>query len=102
MICPKCRKNHAHRSPRSGFRDRAAHWLFLKPYVCADCDKRFYAYPGGGRGPTVRMEAEMRMWELRRTKSWRTFRRNWLGFAIAAVLFAVALYVLAVQRPGAG
>ncbi len=44
--CPRCRKVETRRSQRAGFIETVIfRWLWIKPYRCEHCDKRFYRWP---------------------------------------------------------
>ena len=92
MICPKCKKDRAHRAERSGFVDEILNWFVLKPYRCHECRRRFHAFPSGERGPTARMEIEQRMQQFRRRKVWRRASRELVFYGLALLLLGAMLY----------
>lgn len=92
MVCPKCRKDRAHRDERSGPVDQLFNWFVLKPYLCRECKHRFHRFPSGVRGPTVRMEIENRMQQFRRRKGWRRTSRELVFYGLALILLMAVLY----------
>ncbi len=97
MICPQCKEDKAHRTPRQGIADALASWFRLKPWLCPGCKTRFRVRTDG---PSPLFEAEMRMSELTRSKEWRNFRRNWLGFVIAGIMLALGVMIVLRFVPG--
>src|ERR1700733_13914215 len=101
MTCPKCGKNHAHRSHRT-LQDWAVSWFFLKPYRCRDCHNRFYVYKGGELSPKLRTEEEMRIMKLRRSIRWRRSRTELILYGISSIVFLAILYYIIQQRVATG
>ncbi len=101
MICPKCGNSRAHRSHRT-FRDRIVSWLSLKPYRCADCQHRFYAWRGGVASPTLRTPEERRIMKLRRSIRWRRTRGELLLYGVSSLIFLAILYYMVQQRIAPG
>jgi hypothetical protein len=97
MICPKCRKPHAHRSHRS-VKDWFVSWLALKPYRCRDCQHRFYAYRDGIATSGLRTPEEQRIMKLRRGIKWRKSRMELLLYGISSIIFLLILYYIIQQR----
>lgn len=44
MICPQCRSADCFRSHRGGVADFFGTLIYLRPWRCHGCDKRFYAW----------------------------------------------------------
>jgi hypothetical protein len=97
MICPKCRKNSAHRSHRSA-KDWLVSWLSLKPYRCRDCQHRFYAYRGGETSSKLRTPEERRIMRLRRSIKWKRSRQELILYGISSLVFLAILYYIIQQR----
>jgi transposase-like protein len=50
LKCPHCNSRYVHRS-RLRVYDLVLLLLFLRPYRCEDCDRRFYGFIMPRRGP---------------------------------------------------
>jgi hypothetical protein len=98
MICPNCKASKAHRSHRTGIKDRVAAWFSVKPYRCQACSHRFYAYREGETSPRLRSSEEMRILKLRRKIRWKKTRVELVAYAICSVIVAFMIYYLIQQR----
>lgn len=97
MNCPKCNKDRAHRVERRSPLDNILNWFFLKPYFCRDCSYRFHSFPGGGDGPTLRMEFDQRFNRWTNRKGWKRALRDLSIYGLAALLIVALLYFMARQ-----
>jgi hypothetical protein len=102
MICPKCKEDRAHRSHRSGIRDRILHFFSQIPYRCHACNHRFYAYRAGERSERLRTREEMKIMELRRRLRWKRSKRELMAYAIATALLLFIIYYTLQQRVDPG
>lgn len=98
MICPKCKVNQAHRSHRTGFKDRIVAWFSVKPYRCHACNHRFYAYRDGETSSRLRSAEEIRIMRLRRKIRWKKSRVELVAYGICTLIVAAMIYYLIQQR----
>ncbi len=97
MTCPKCGANKAHRSHRSGWRDRFLALFGRTPYRCHGCNDRFYAYLGGAKSSKMRTVEERRIMELRRKIRWKHTRRYLVAYVLAGLVLLGIIYQLMQQ-----
>jgi hypothetical protein len=102
MICPKCNENRAHRSHRSGIKDRLYRLVEMIPYRCHNCSARFYAYRAGESSSKLRTREEQKIMQLRRRLKWKRSKRELAVYGIAAIIFLAFLYMELQQRVPAG
>ncbi|MGD1073179.1 MAG: hypothetical protein ABSB15_23950 [Bryobacteraceae bacterium] len=102
MICPKCRQDRAHRSHRSGIRDRILHFFHQIPYRCHACNARFYAYRAGEKSSNLRTREEMKIMQLRRRLRWKRSKRELAAYGIATLLLLFIIYYTLQQRVDTG
>lgn len=98
MICPKCRENKAHRSRRSGLRDRLAGLFLRTPHRCGSCKLRFYVNLRAEGALKLRTPEEKRVIKLRRELQARKIRRQLLGYGLSSLILVLVLYYLFQQR----
>jgi hypothetical protein len=98
VVCPKCKKNEAHRAERVSFADNAANRFYLKPYACGACRHRFYALRRDINWPTLREEAARRWVEFRRGRPGRRKNREWLLYFLVGLAIFGAIWLLVQQR----
>ena len=98
MICPKCKENNAHRSRRSGLKDRFATLLLLTPYRCRACKERYYINLRGSNVLELRTPEEKRVIRMRRGLRVQQIKRQLLGYGISSLILLAILYYLFQQR----
>jgi uncharacterized membrane protein len=98
MTCPKCGEARAHRSHRSGLKDRVYRLFRMTPYRCRACERRFYAYLAGEKSDRMRTREEQKIMRLRRRIKWRRSRRELLAFGSATAILVLVIYYLIQQR----
>ncbi len=98
MICPKCRENKAHRSRRSGVRDRLAGLFLRTPYRCGACKARFYVNLRAESAFKLRTPEEKRVIKLRRELQARKIRRQLIGYGLSSLILVLVLYYFFQQR----
>jgi hypothetical protein len=98
LICPNCGEQRAHRSHRSGIKDRLMRLFEMIPYRCRKCSKRFYAYRAGEKSAKMRTPEERKIMELRRRLRWKRSRRELFVYGMAAVILLVVIYMAIQQR----
>ena len=98
MICPKCGAERAHRSHRSGIKDRVMRLFEMIPYRCKSCSARFYAYRAGEQSSKMRSGEERRIMELRRRIKWKRSRRELVVYGLGALLLLAVIYTVLQQR----
>jgi hypothetical protein len=97
MVCPKCKKDKAHRSHRSGVKERLASLFGFYPYRCFDCKFRFLRHKYEPENPaTSGTEREIKA--TRRNIRRKRVRREFLMYAAGLLLFLVFLYFLTRER----
>jgi hypothetical protein len=97
MICPNCGEQSAHRSHRSGIKDRVMRLVALIPYRCKRCSKRFYAYRAGEKSDRLRTPEERKIMALRRKLKWKRSKRDLAVYVIGGLILLAVIY-LAVQQ----
>jgi hypothetical protein len=100
VICPHCGEQTAHRSHRSGIKDRLMRLFEMIPYRCRKCSKRFYAYRAGEKSSKLRTHEERKIMELRRRLAWRRSKRELFAYVAAALLLLAIIYSAMQQRLG--
>ena len=98
MICPNCGEQRAHRSHRSGIKDRVLRLFAMIPYRCRKCSKRFYAYRAGEKSSKLRTSEERKIMELRRRRHWVRSRREFLVYGLGALVLLAVIYIAIQQR----
>jgi transcriptional regulator NrdR family protein len=93
MICPKCKKDNAHRAERRGFLDNAANRFYYKPYSCTACSHRFYSFRPPYTFYGLRMEAKERIADQFSRKNRKRLLRGLYAYAAALAFIAVMLYM---------
>jgi len=98
VTCPHCGQTSAHRSHRSGIKDRVMRLFEMIPYRCRKCSKRFYAFRAGEKSTKMRTPEERKIMELRRRLAWKRSRRELFVYAAAALLLLAIIYSTIQQR----
>jgi hypothetical protein len=98
MTCPSCGEPSAHRSHRSGIKDRVLHLFQMIPYRCRKCSKRFYAYRAGEKSSRLRTPEERKIMELRRRLRWKRSKRELLAYGFGTLLLIFIIYAAIQQR----
>jgi hypothetical protein len=98
MTCPHCGEQSAHRSHRSGIRDRVMRMFQMIPYRCKKCTKRFYAYRAGEKSDRLRTPEERKIMELRRRLKWKRSKRELMVYSMAALILLAVIYMAIQQR----
>jgi hypothetical protein len=98
MTCPKCGEQRAHRSHRSGIKDRFLRMFEMIPYRCKKCSVRFYAYRAGEKSSKLRTSEERKIMELRRRLRWKRSRRELAAYGFGALLLLAIIYTVLQQR----
>lgn len=95
MVCPKCKKDNAHRSHRKGL-ERLAGLVGYYPYRCRGCGNRFlhfrYAPPAESSGPHSETEREIRATRVR--VRWKRKKLTLVLYGISALIFLSFLYFI--------
>jgi hypothetical protein len=98
VTCPKCGEQQAHRSHRSGIKDRVMRIFEMIPYRCKKCSVRFYAYRAGEKSSKLRTSEERKIMELRRRLRRKRSRRELVAYGFGAVILAGIIYFAIRQR----
>jgi hypothetical protein len=98
VTCPKCGEQRAHRSHRSGIKDRVMRMFQMIPYRCRKCSVRYYAYRAGEKSAKMRTGEERRIMELRRRIKWKRSRRELWAYGLGALLLVLFVYSMIQQR----
>ena len=98
MTCPHCGEQSAHRSHRSGIKDRVMRLFEMIPYRCRRCSRRFYAYRAGEKSSRLRTPEERKIMELRRRLAWKRSKRELIVYGAAALLLLAIIYSAIQQR----
>ena len=99
VLCPKCKKDSAHRSHRRGFVEYVVGVAGFYPYRCQDCQLRFLHF----RYASIAQAATGVEREIRATRGAikaKRKRRELLLYAAAVVLFLAFLYYITRERGG--
>jgi hypothetical protein len=96
MMCPKCKTDSAHRSHRTGLRERLSSIMGYYPYRCRQCKHRFlglrHSLPEPASPATRSVEREIS--HTQGVLRWKRKRRNLMLYGTALILFGVILYFL--------
>jgi hypothetical protein len=98
MTCPHCGEQSAHRSHRSGIKDRVMRIFQMIPYRCKKCKKRFYTYLAGEKSDRLRTPEERKIMELRRRLKWKRSKRELVVYAMATIILLAVIYLALQQR----
>ncbi len=96
MLCPKCKKDRAHRSHRTGLTEHLASLAGFYPYACRACNHRFLQFVTSWeqRPASANPGVEREIAASRSAFAWKRKQREILLYGLALLLFVAILYFL--------